>query len=43
MGVPKIAINYGSAVPAGMSREEWEARVLLAASTACSPTSAGPS
>jgi ribulose-5-phosphate 4-epimerase/fuculose-1-phosphate aldolase len=31
MGVPKIAIDYGSVVPAGMSREEWEARVLLAA------------
>src|SRR5512145_3402918 len=31
MGAPKIAIDCGSAVPAGMSREEWEARVLLAA------------
>ncbi len=31
MGVPRIAIDYGSAVPAGLSREEWEARVLLAA------------
>ena len=31
MGVPRIAIDYGSAVPVGMSREEWEARVLLAA------------
>src|SRR5262249_2175070 len=31
MGVPKIAIDYGSAVPVGVSREEWEARVLLAA------------
>ena len=31
MGVPKIAIDYGPAVPAGLGREEWEARVLLAA------------
>jgi ribulose-5-phosphate 4-epimerase/fuculose-1-phosphate aldolase len=31
MGVPKIAIDCGSAVPKGMTVEEWEARVLLAA------------
>src|SRR5262245_25230462 len=31
MGVPRIAIDYGKATPAGMAREEWEARVLLAA------------
>jgi ribulose-5-phosphate 4-epimerase/fuculose-1-phosphate aldolase len=31
MGVPRIAIDCGSATPVGMAREEWEARVLLAA------------
>jgi ribulose-5-phosphate 4-epimerase/fuculose-1-phosphate aldolase len=31
MGVPKIWIDPGAAVPTGMRREEWEARVLLAA------------
>ena len=31
MGVPKISIDYGSARLANISREEWEARVLLAA------------
>jgi ribulose-5-phosphate 4-epimerase/fuculose-1-phosphate aldolase len=31
MGVPEISIDYGTAMPAGMARPEWEARVLLAA------------
>ena len=31
MGVPKIAIDYGTPTLKGMSREEWEARVQLAA------------
>lgn len=31
MGVPKISIDYGSTRLANISREEWEARVLLAA------------
>jgi ribulose-5-phosphate 4-epimerase/fuculose-1-phosphate aldolase len=31
MGVPKINIDYGSAKLAGVTREEWETRVLLAA------------
>ena len=31
MGIPKIAIDYGKATLKGISREEWEARVQLAA------------
>ena len=31
MGVPKIAIDYGAAKLKNVTREEWEARVLLAA------------
>jgi ribulose-5-phosphate 4-epimerase/fuculose-1-phosphate aldolase len=31
MGVPRIAIDYGSARLEDITREEWEARVLLAA------------
>jgi ribulose-5-phosphate 4-epimerase/fuculose-1-phosphate aldolase len=31
MGVPKISIDYGSAKLRDVTREEWEARVLLAA------------
>jgi ribulose-5-phosphate 4-epimerase/fuculose-1-phosphate aldolase len=31
MGVPKISIDYGSAKLKDVTREEWEARVLLAA------------
>src|SRR5215510_4039553 len=31
MGVPKIAIDYGVSPLKGVTREEWEARVLLAA------------
>ncbi len=31
MGVPKIAIDYGTPKLKGISREEWEARVQLAA------------
>ena len=31
MGAPKLAIDYGAAMPTGMAREEWEARVELAA------------
>ena len=31
MGIPKISIDHGTAVPKGMVPEEWEARVLLAA------------
>src|SRR6185295_12235735 len=31
MGVPRISIDYGSAKLKDVTREEWEARVLLAA------------
>src|SRR5215510_2446336 len=31
MGIPRIAIDYGTSSLQGISREEWEARVQLAA------------